>query len=133
MAKTNKKLSFGSRIKRFFGGNDVEETKADILDIHQKSGAFMVDTPFMFDGFAADMLRRKSYYDRIDLAANDGIIESAVKLLVTAALGGHETSGDVVFIEKKPGITPQQEKIIEEMAVELLPYINRLPAKLKKQ
>ncbi|WP_109479096.1 hypothetical protein [Paraburkholderia sp. C35] len=58
----------------------------------------------------------------------DPIISTALRLHVTAALGGHETSGDVVFIETAPTAkgNKQKEKIAAEIAKDLSSIFNRI-------
>jgi len=43
---------------------------------------------------------RQIIYQKSMRMESDPIVSSALQLLVTSALGGHETSGDLVFVEK---------------------------------
>ncbi len=52
---------------------------------------------------------RQSIYDQWSMMEADPIVSSSVSLLVTAALGGHETSGELVFIEKSPSIIDDKQ------------------------
>ena len=56
------------------------------------------------------------------------IVASALKLQVTAALGGHETTGDTVFIEQSTigSATPRLAKIADEIKADLSPLLNRV-------
>lgn len=71
---------------------------------------------------------RSAIYDKWSFMEGDPIISSGLSLLVTSALGGHETTGDVVFIEK----TPEAEKdkrlgaIADEIAADLTPLFNKI-------
>ncbi|WP_157679485.1 hypothetical protein [Methylovulum psychrotolerans] len=70
--------------------------------------------------------RPQIYQDWIDMS-RDAICSSAVKLLTTTAMGGHETSGDIVFIEKKPDIAHNKQAcaFVDELAKSLGPLLNR--------
>jgi hypothetical protein len=64
---------------------------------------------------------RQTIYNKWALMEGDPIISSALQLLVTSALGGHETSGKLVFIEKT---TPAKDDkrlgtIVDEIATTL--------------
>lgn len=71
--------------------------------------------------------RMQIYLKWIEMVG-DPIISTALRLHVTAALGGHETSGDVVFIETAPEAKgdKQKEKIAAELAKDLMPIFNRI-------
>ena len=70
---------------------------------------------------------RQIIYEKWQIMESDPIISSAIQLLVTAALGGHETSGDVVFIDESP-IAQENKRlagVVEELR-DLTPLFNRL-------
>lgn len=71
---------------------------------------------------------RQLIYDKWSLMESDGIVSTAVSLLVTAALGGHETNGQVVFIEKKPDTLKNIKlaKLVDEINQDLSPLLNRI-------
>ena len=71
---------------------------------------------------------RQIIYDKWMRMESDPIISSAVSVLVTAALGGHETTGNVIFIEKKPNAQKDKrlEKVVDEIAADLEPIFNRV-------
>lgn len=70
---------------------------------------------------------RQAIYDKWSQMEADPVVSSAVKLLVTSALGGHETSGDIVFIEKKPAAEKNDAmgKMVEEIREDLSGILNR--------
>lgn len=59
---------------------------------------------------------RAQIYMKYNFMVNDGLVNTALRLKVQMALGGHETTGETVFIEPKPGITPADRKLVEELA-----------------
>lgn len=69
---------------------------------------------------------RAQIYHRWSLMANDPIAGSAIGLLVTAALGGHETTGKVLFIEKTPEAQKDKKlgKMVDEIADDLGDLLN---------
>ena len=70
---------------------------------------------------------RQIIYEKWQIMESDPIISSAIQLLVTAALGGHETSGDVVFIDESPLVQENKRLagVVEELR-DLTPLFNRL-------
>ena len=71
---------------------------------------------------------RQNIYDKWALMESDPIISTALKILVTSALGGHETSGDLVFLETKPGLAKNDKrmKYIDEIRADLVPLFNKV-------
>lgn len=71
---------------------------------------------------------RQAIYEKWASMEADPIISTALLLLVTSALGGHETSGDMVFIEKSANAkkNPQLAHIAEEISRHLSPLFNRV-------
>ncbi|NDI85066.1 hypothetical protein [Undibacterium crateris] len=71
---------------------------------------------------------RQSIYEKWSFMEGDPIVSSALMLLVTSALGGHETTGDVVFIEKTP-IAEKDKRlgaIADEISADLSSLFNRV-------
>lgn len=71
---------------------------------------------------------RQQIYEKWAEMEGDPVVSSALKLQVTSALGGHETSGNTVFIEKSPTINNDSRKqaLVEEIAADLAGMLNRL-------
>jgi hypothetical protein len=71
---------------------------------------------------------RQVIYEKWAMMEADPIISTALMLLVTSALGGHETSGDLVFIEKKAEIKKDKRlsAITDDIAAELGPLFNKI-------
>lgn len=70
---------------------------------------------------------RQGVYQKFEWMESDPIISTAIQLQVTAALGGHETTGDVVFIEKKPAILEDKKlsTLVDEINTALAPLFNK--------
>lgn len=91
----------------------------------------------MTDGLTISMLlgsskrnarnRQQIYMQWMEMSG-DPIISTALRLHVTAALGGHETSGDVVFIEDNPEFKDDKNKrkIADELRMDLGAIFNRI-------
>ena len=71
---------------------------------------------------------REALYSKFRFMESDPIISSALRLIATASLGGHETTGDVVFLEKKPETKKNKrlEKIADEIILALQPLFNKI-------
>lgn len=71
---------------------------------------------------------RQIIYEKWSLMEGSPIVSTAVGLLVTAALGGHETSGDLVFIEQTAAAKKNRSlsAISQEIAADLTPLFNRV-------
>ncbi|TDR30350.1 hypothetical protein [Hydromonas duriensis] len=57
---------------------------------------------------------------------SDPIISAALNLHVTQSLGGHETTGEVIFIESKPTANAKEKKLISEINTALSNKINEI-------
>lgn len=70
---------------------------------------------------------RQLIYDQWSNMEANPIVSAGVTLQVTAALGGHETSGELVFIERRPGIEDgdQRARIVDEIRADLGDLLNR--------
>lgn len=71
---------------------------------------------------------RHAIYDQWSMMEGDPIVSTSLGLLVTAALGGHETTGDTIFLEKRPLYTDcdKMKQIVDEVRGDLLPLFNRI-------
>ncbi|MBD8671613.1 hypothetical protein [Pseudomonas lurida] len=58
---------------------------------------------------------RSAIYQKWHYMLQDGLISTILRLHVQMALGGHETTGETVFIEPKSGITAAEKKLVEEL------------------
>jgi hypothetical protein len=122
-----KKPSGFAKIKALFASKGVNAD--EIGDAEQQDA--------MTDGLSVSMLlgagrttarnRIQIYQKRIEMIG-DPIISTALRLHVTAALGGHETSGDTVFIEATADAKKDKNKkrIAEEISKDLAPIFNRV-------
>jgi hypothetical protein len=124
---TDSKPSGFAKIKALFASKGVNA--AEIGDAEQQDA--------LTDGLTISMLlgagrttarnRLQIYQKRIEMIG-DPIISTALRLHVTAALGGHETSGDTVFIEATADAKKDKskKKIAEEIAKDLCPIFNKI-------
>ncbi len=71
---------------------------------------------------------RQIIYEKWSMMEGDPIISTALMLLVTSALGGHETNGDLVFVEKKASVKKDKRlsAIVDEISAELAPLFNKV-------
>jgi len=125
MANSNKKQGFFDGFKSIFGRElpqkQSEMVRADYTDLN---------------GYAEDLIsdpanparQRIDIYNKFTQMSHNALISSAVKILVTSALGGHESTGDVVFIESRK--TKKTDKatadLLEEIKADLTPMLNKV-------
>lgn len=71
---------------------------------------------------------REQIYDKWAGMEADPLCSAGLKLLVTAALGGHEATGDVVFIERRPVADEHDElgKLVDEIEDDLTQLLNEV-------
>lgn len=71
---------------------------------------------------------RQVIYEKWEGMESDAIVSSALKLIVTSALGGHETSGETVFIEHTPESKKDAKlaKIVDEITGDLSDLFNNV-------
>jgi hypothetical protein len=91
----------------------------------------------MTDGLSISMLlgagkvlarnRQQIYIKRMEMVS-DPIISTALRLHVTAALGGHETSSDVVYVEASAKFKEDKakQKIVDQIRDDLSSLFNRI-------
>jgi len=60
---------------------------------------------------------RTQIYTKLHFMAQDGLISTAMRQHVQMALGGHETTGETIFIESKPDAKQAEEKLVKEFAI----------------
>jgi len=75
---------------------------------------------------------RQVIYEKWSLMEGSPIVSTALGLLVTSALGGHETSGDLVFVEQSAAAKKNKSlaAIADEVADNLTPLFNRVAHQL---
>ena len=63
---------------------------------------------------------------------SDAVVSTALMTLVTASLGGHETSGGLVFVEKTPDAKNDKRSsaIVDEISADLTPLFNRVASQM---
>lgn len=73
---------------------------------------------------------RQAIYLKYQQMLADPVVSGAIRNHVTAALGGHETSGDLVFIEAKPEAKGDKaaDKMVKEIAADLTAMFNQSAA-----
>lgn len=89
-------------------------------------GAGVTTVASLLGGGSRPARTRQAIYDKWSMMESDPVVSTGIGLLVTSALGGHETSGDLVFVEKSPKSkgNKQLERIVDEIAADLTPIFN---------
>lgn len=102
--------------------NSIVPSDAYLFDM----GAMTVSSLLGYGGKSARS--RAVIYDKWARMESDSIISSALTVQVMSALGGNQTTGDVVFIEAKPAFEKdaKKKKLIEEIKAALEPLLNKV-------
>lgn len=130
----------GSAIKRWFSNRGAAEvtqpagaavtrpTPSSAEDWAEAWLADPVSTAFLAGTENRQIRSRQQVYEKWQDMSADPIISSALRLHVTAALGGHESRGEMVFIE--PTAEAKENKtdlaLVESLAKDLQPLFNRI-------
>lgn len=69
---------------------------------------------------------RHQIYKSFMLMEKDPVISIALRTHAIAALGGHESKGDVIFIEEEPNCSEQDKQFIEELKADVLDDFNKI-------
>jgi len=64
----------------------------------------------------APVRTRAQIYQKRQFMVTDGLINTALRQHVQMALGGHESTGEVIFCEKKPTATAEEKRFVDELA-----------------
>lgn len=109
--------------KMGFGGKYVDD-----VDQSGFGYADTLTTASLMGSGVVNARPRQAIYMKYQQMMADPVISGALRIHVTAALGGHETSGDVVFIEPTVQArgNAQAEKLVTEIGRELAPLLNRI-------
>lgn len=128
----------GDAISRWFRGSGASEIPADptppggslfggTQGDWQDGLSDPVSTAFLAGGPGAQARSRQQIYEKWQGMVNDPVISSAMRLHVTAALGGHETKGDMVFLEEAPDLKDAKLKALAaNLAADLQPLLNKV-------
>lgn len=122
MAKKPLLSGLAASTKRLLGVIDA----ATQIDPNQSAYNYDGVTVAMLAGSGDKPVRnRVQIYEKWFRMMGHPIISTALRAHVTQALGGHETSGDTIFMEPKPDASAAERALIEEIASDLLPLFNR--------
>lgn len=116
----------GQSAKSFWRGNVVPAQQITEADAFTFNGGTTISA--LLGSGRRVAKARQSIYDKWSFMEGDAIVSSALMLLVTSALGGHETTGDVVFIEKTPKAEADKRlgAIADEVSADLTALFNRV-------
>lgn len=118
-------------VSRFIGGardlimgGQLADMSASEANQHAMRRLDQVDT-FDADYVGVEMLlgnsgkpvrTRAQIYMKYHFMMQEGLISTALRNNVQMALGGHETTGETVFLEAKPHISRADQKMVDELA-----------------
>lgn len=104
------------------------QSAADIRDAGYQSNTQIdaVSISQVLSSFDMPSRMRWEIYQQYLYMMSDPIISAALNLHVTQSLGGHETTGDVVFIEAKMNASAKEKKAVAEIQQALSHKINEI-------
>ena len=106
------------------GKEDTPEVGAlaniDLMDVEPVSTSILL-------GGNSEARSRQQIYAKYQQMQQNSFINAGLRLHVTAALGGHESKGDVIFIECTPEAEkdPKKKKIIDDLNHDLKDLLNK--------
>jgi hypothetical protein len=125
--------TFGNLLSAAFGARQAEMQTHITSDLNSINKVYENFAPYSLGTYSSKELQqrdRKQIYTTYKIMQTDPTIDAALNLLVTAALGGHETRGEVVFISpadhiRNDGIRAQKLRaIVEKESKHLQSLIN---------
>lgn len=92
----------------------------DLMDVEPVSTSILL-------GGNSEARSRQQIYAKYQQMQQNSFINAGLRLHVTAALGGHESKGDVIFIECTPEAEkdPKKKKIIDDLNLDLKDLLNK--------
>ena len=135
-------MNLGKTLANILINNRENTRQATLPSIQNVDNRFDAVTQFelgTFDSPKKPKRTRKQIYSQWQLMQSDPQISEALSLHVTAALGGHETTGDVIFIsphERVRGKGLRAKRLreqVEREAKKLTPILNRNAFGLARQ
>lgn len=119
--------SFGMSAKKWQDDNLPQANEITQSDLHLYGGGSTTIASLLNSG-SRSARTRQHIYDKWSQMESDPIVSTALKILVSAALGGHETSGDLVFLETKSNVKKDDKRnyYIDEIRAELIPLFNKI-------
>lgn len=111
------------KTKMGFGGSHVAE-----LDRSGFGYADTLTTASLMGSGVIEARPRQAIHLKYQQMMAGPVISGALRTHVTAALGGYETSGNVMFIESTVAArgNARQEKLVSEIGLELGPLLNKI-------
>lgn len=110
-------------------GDNPSNTRTDIVpaDMYTYDMGAMTVSSLLGQG-AKGARSRAVIYEKWQQMESDSIISSALTVQVMSALGGHHTTGDVVFIETKPEFEKDKKKskLVDEIKADISSLLNKV-------
>jgi hypothetical protein len=105
-----------------------EGRQSDLGRAEGEFGYDQVSTSILLGSGFREARSRTQIYQKFHFMMGDPLISAALRGHVTSALGGDETTGDVVFIDTKAEADqdPRLKKLVEEIKADLEPIFNRV-------
>ncbi len=135
-------MNFGKTLANLLIANRENAYRESLPAIQDVDNRYDLLTPFELGTFTQKdkaLRTRKQIYTKWQLMQTDPQIAEALSLHVTAALGGHETTGDMIFISPSESVRGKGmraktlRKKVEIEAKRMTPILNRNAFSLARQ
>ncbi len=115
-------------LSRLFGSKAPEQVTQEITpQTAMQFGAMPSSMSSMIAFSGKDLKTREQVYSKWAEMESHSIVSLALQLLATSALGGHETTGQLVFIEPTTEASRDKktQKLVEDIASDIVPLLNK--------
>lgn len=118
---------FTTTVDKFFRRIPGGGTPADDIDDGEWAFADQMSTRVLSGGSEGQSRTRQTIYDDWQTMLSDPVVAGAIKINITAALGGNENTGELVFVEPKAQFANDKAAValVDEIRRELCPLFNR--------
>lgn len=94
----------------------ASQQAASRLDSINQFDADYVGVEMLMGSSSKPIRSRAELYMKYQFMMQEGLISTALRNNVQMALGGHETTGETIFLDPKPDISSADKKLLEELA-----------------
>jgi hypothetical protein len=114
--------------RKWFGRNNKVQSTTEFATPIPEDDVLTagISTRALMVGGKRGVRSRQEIYAAWSLMERDPMIARALDLHVTAALGGHETNGNLIFIEKSGSATDKDNAIVQELNDDLAVMFNKI-------
>lgn len=95
--------------------SQANQHAASRLDSMNHFDADYVGVEMLMGSSSKPIRSRAELYMKYQFMMQEGLVSTALRNNVQMALGGHETTGETLFLEPKPGISSADKKLLDDL------------------